>query len=223
MWAHADDDVPRRRAHGRAHGSRAAHVVSISTTSGEAGGGDPHHRRARATELARALATLGVRERVLDHPDGERRGRRGRAAREVRAVLDDVTPTPSSSGATAPPADHVAVWAWSTRWPTAAARSACCMWRAPAWAPSTASTTSTPRSSVRTELPTTVSPVKREASHTALGDALLDRKLAALAGSRLVAALGPARYRRLVSDSTFATPEWTSLPGAAAERCARVA
>ena len=76
--------------------------TSISATSGEAGGGNPAvaglHRR---TELALALAMLGVREHVvLDHPDGgcaEVDGRGGRGGGEVRAVLDDVDPTPRSA------------------------------------------------------------------------------------------------------------------------------
>jgi LmbE family N-acetylglucosaminyl deacetylase len=126
VWAHPDDETylcAGLMARARDAGDR---VVSVSATRGERGTDDPtawppeRLGPLRETELAAALAVLGVTEhRFLGHPDGGCDDvDEDAAVAQVRAVIEEVRPdailTFGPDGITGHP-DHQAVSRWTTR------------------------------------------------------------------------------------------------------------
>jgi LmbE family N-acetylglucosaminyl deacetylase len=134
MWAHPDDESFLAAGALADAASRGCRVVSVYATRGERGWQGTPDRQAldladvRSTELAEALAALGVDERrCLGYADGELADIPFAAAlARVLAIMEELKPdvvlTFGPDGFTGHP-DHKAVSAWVTaavrRWDTA--------------------------------------------------------------------------------------------------------
>jgi LmbE family N-acetylglucosaminyl deacetylase len=217
VWAHPDDEAylsAGLMAHARRRGDR---VVVVTATAGEHGTDDvdrwPPRRLAavRRRELRAALAAVGVTEHhVLGYPDGGCHDHDGRArvAEIIARIRPDTIVTFGPDGMTGHP-DHRAVSAWTTGAWHATGR------RATLWYATLTRSFHDRWSALNDSIglwSSTEAPPCTEVHELAhlleLGDATLDRKLAALRAhasqtGALIDLVGEATFRAWWSNEAF--------------------